>query len=384
MHKWAYTPTYRGFDSFYGYYNADEDYFQHSCGAEPYRDPNNPAHIFHPHGVDFRMNKDPVTNQNGSYSTTLFSNEIQNIITNHNSTGGPFFIYAAYQAMHTPLEVPEQYLDKCVSITDPKRKTFCGMIQALDEGVGQITALLDSKGISDDTIIVFSTDNGGQTAWGSSNWPLRGNKATVFEGGIRGFGFVWDKSLPNPNRDSTQLMHITDWYPTVVEGMAGLKIDEAVASKLDGFNMWQALMQDTASPRGEILHQLDPPRYDAPRPFMGQAAIRVGSWKLIIGQPNCSMGTGPEVSGDMCPSGWVHKNGTIEEPPANPSFTWLFNVAEDPTERINLADSNPHVVSQLTKKIEMYNSTHIEQFSPPFDPASDPNNFDGVWTPWMN
>ncbi len=383
MHKWEYTPTYRGFDTFFGYYNADEDYFTHSCGAEPYRDPNNPLHLIHPHGIDFRRNKDPVTNQNGSYSTTLFSKEIQSIISQHDSTSGPFFIYAAYQAMHTPLEVPNQYLDKCMSITDSKRKTFCGMMQALDEGVGQITSLLDSKGLLDDTVIILSTDNGGQTAYGSSNWPLRGNKATVFEGGIRGFGFVWDKSIQG-NRDSTQLMHITDWFPTLVQGIAGIGIDRGLALKLDGFNMWPALTQNIDSPRTEILHQLDPPRYDGPQPFMGQAAIRVGKWKLILGQPNCTMGRGPEVSGDMCPSGWVHKNQTIEQPPDNPSFTWLFDIFVDPTERNNVADANPDIVSQLTQKIETYNSTHIEQFVPKFDPASDPKNFNGVWTPWMN
>ena len=71
MHKWEYTPTYRGFDSFFGYYNADEDYYTHSCGGDPFHDPKYLSHIVHTHGIDFRKNKDPVTSQNGSYSTTL-------------------------------------------------------------------------------------------------------------------------------------------------------------------------------------------------------------------------------------------------------------------------------------------------------------------------
>jgi len=67
----------------------------------------------------------------------------------------------------------------------------------------------------------------------------------------------------------------------------------------------------------------------------------------------------PETTGDRCPTGWVHKNGTIEQPPANSSLTWLFNVVEDPSERNNVADSNPDVVSQLIKRIEVINSSPV-------------------------
>lgn len=378
MHKWEYTPTYRGFDSFYGYYNAAEDYYTHTTG-ERYRDPEHPARFIRANGVDFRMNKDPITNQNGSYSTHLFTSEIQTIISSHDVESGPFFIYAAFQSVHSPLEVPDQYLDQCSSITETNRKTFCGMMQALDEGVSNITASLESKGVLDNTIIIFSTDNGGQTAEGSSNWPLRGNKATVFEGGIRGFAFVWGKSLPQLNYDNIHLMHITDWYLTITEGIAGLKLN---ITALDGFNMWDTITQDKTSSRNEILLQLNPPNYDDPRrAFIGQAAIRVGEWKLITGQPNCTLVPIAEI---QCPSGWVYKNGTIEEPPATPSLTWLFNMTADPFERNNLADSNPEIVSQLMKRIEVYNSTHVKQLSPPFDPAADPKNFGGVWTPWLD
>ena len=70
------------------------------------------------------------------------------------------------------------------------------MLKAADEGISNITMLLKEKNLLDDTIIIFSTDNGGQTAAGSSNWPLRGNKGTVFEGGVHGTGFVWGQNYP--------------------------------------------------------------------------------------------------------------------------------------------------------------------------------------------
>ena len=73
------------------------------------------------------------------------------------------------------------------------------MLRAADEGIGNISMRLQQRNLLDDTIIIFTTDNGGQTAAGSSNWPLRANKATVFEGGVRGTGFAWGSKLPKLN-----------------------------------------------------------------------------------------------------------------------------------------------------------------------------------------
>lgn len=313
MHKWGYTPTYRGFDTFYGYYNADEDYFTHECGGTAYHNPDDPKQIFHPHGVDFRSNKDPVTNENGTYSTNLFTKAIQDAIASHDTDKKPFFVYGAYQSVHGPLEVPDQYLDKCSSIPYANRKIFCGMMQALDEGIKNVTTTLELKGYLNNTVIILTTDNGGQTKLGSSNWPLRGNKATIFEGGVRGFSFVWGKMLSKTNYDNTGLMHISDWYRTIVEGIAGLKLSDNVTKNLDGYNMWQAITQEEASPRDEILLQLHPPSYSNPKnPYVGQAALRSGDWKLITGKPDCN-------SPVSCPTGWVHLNGTVDMPPDNPS-----------------------------------------------------------------
>ena len=375
MHKWEYTPTYRGFDTFYGYYDADEDYYKHTVGAKyPGIKP----------AVDFRNNTDPVTTENGTYSTFLFTKAIEDAILKHDVDNKPFFIYGAYQSVHTPLEVPDQYLEKCLSIPYAHRKTFCGMMQALDEGIANITALLQDKGLLENTYIILTTDNGGQTAWGSSNWPLRGNKATVFEGGVRGLSFVWGSGLRQKNFDWSQLMHITDWYPTIVQGIAGVSMDPQQEG-LDGMNMWDAINDNSPSPRKEILLQLDPPMvldHSRQQYFIGQAAIRDGDWKLILGQPNCSFA--PAVVGDMCPDGWVHLDGTIEEGPSTPSLKWLFNITADPNERNDLAQSYPDIVKKLTDRIEFYNSTHIVQMFPPFDPKSNPDNFGGVWTPWLD
>ena len=362
MYKWEYTPTYRGFDSFYGYYAAEEDYYTHEIGK----------------GIDFRNNTEPVTDKDGVYSTNLFTEAVQQAIEKHDSVKAPFFIYAAYQSVHTPLEVPQQYNDKCQSIPYEKRHIFCGMLRAADEGISNITMLLKDKNLLDDTIIIFTTDNGGQTGQGSSNWPLRGNKGTVFEGGVHGTGFVWNSKLPNLNYDNHHLIHVTDWLPTIVEGIAGLELDDNKWA-LDGYNVWPTITENKETPRKELLINLDPPHPG----FIGQASIRTGDWKLIIGQPNCSLYR-PEHVGDGCPDGWVHLNGSIELPPYTPSHVWLFNITADPNERNNVAHMYPTVVQQLKDRIEHYNATHIEQLDPPVDPKSDPANFGGVWTPWMD
>ena len=383
MSKWEYTPTYRGFDTFYGFYGSDEDHFSHIYYTS-YTDPSNPCERVTTHGVDLRRNTAPLTRENGSYSTHLFTRAIQEVIiqSQEEDSEKPFFVYGAYQAVHNPLQVPEEYLENCSSIPYFEHKIFCGMMQALDEGIMNITETLDDRGLLDNTVIILTTDNGGQTKQGSSNWPLRGNKGTVFEGGVRGVAFVWGQMLANTNYNYGGLMHITDWYKTIVEGIAGIDIGEDVTKNLDGYNMWQALTHNEPSPRSEILLQLNPPSYTTSphlSHFAGQAAFRSGDWKLISGVPDCD----PALK-MSCPTGWVHLDGFIENPPFNPTLTWLFNVTADPNEKHNLAESFPDVVSQLKQRIEDFNSTHIPQVRPPFDPRADPDNFEGVWTPWLN
>ena len=113
--------------------------------------------------------------------------------------------------------MPQPYIDNhadCKSITDTSRQIFCGMVKCLDEAVGNITALLKARGLYDDTLIIFTTgllvdafamlqligtptlDNGGQIEVGGNNWPLRGSKLTVWEGGVRGSAFITGKGVP--------------------------------------------------------------------------------------------------------------------------------------------------------------------------------------------
>ena len=270
----------------------------------------------------------------------------------------------------------QKYLDQCQFIPYEMRRQFCALLVATDEGIANITNLLEEKNMLKDTIIIFTTDNGGQTRQGSSNWPLRGGKSTVFEGGVHGPAYVWGDKLPS--YDNKQLIHVTDWLPTIVEGIAGLKLNRRKKRTLDGYNVWPTITGDKRTPRKEILMNLDP----AGPEYIGQAAIRTGNWKLITGRPNCSLGEGNSLF--SCPDGWVHVNGTTEPLPYTPSLTWLFNIKDDPNERNNVAEQYPRKVRKLKRRIERYNAKHIEQLDPPLDLTSDPANFNGVWTPWLS
>ncbi|XP_025085303.1 arylsulfatase B-like [Pomacea canaliculata] len=139
--NWKYTPTYRGFDSFYGYYNSDEDYYIH----------------VNENGLDFRFNEELNLKDTGVYSTLAYSRRAQDILDTH-SLSQPLFLYLGFQAVHFPLQVPKIYEDKfCSHIRNTTRRTFCGMLAAMDEAIGNLTKLLEARGYMDNLLLVFTT-----------------------------------------------------------------------------------------------------------------------------------------------------------------------------------------------------------------------------------
>ena len=233
-----------------------------------------------------------------------------------------------------------------------------------------------------------AADNGGQRSAGASNAPLRGNKATLFEAGVRGVAFVagGTNAIPPPLRAcpaartrtritmlqgtiSSSLMHAVDWMPTLA-ALAGAQIDFVsiflssteltFPQPVDGIDQSDALFGSLAPARTEVLLQLDPPDvFWGHFAFDGQAAIRVGDWKLIAGvvrlatdarhvviahQPNCSLARASSVLHDYCPIGWLSPAGDIAAPPQDYDLLWLFNVRDDPTEQHDLSHKYPELV----------------------------------------
>ena len=153
------------------------------------------------------------------------------------------------------------------------------MLSKLDESVGRVVTTLADKNMLNDTIIMFTTDNGGPAAGFdvnyASNWPLKGVKDTLWEGGVRGAAFLWSPSIKKPSRIGVQMMNVQDWLPTLYAAAGG---NTKELPSMDGLDMWKALSEDLDSPRKLMLHNIDDSRKIA--------SVRVGDWKFSRGTTN--------------------------------------------------------------------------------------------------
>jgi arylsulfatase A-like enzyme len=310
-----YWPQNRGFDYFYGNVVGEVDYFTRERGGL----------------VDWQRNgkflKEP------GYYTELVGNDAVRIIETHD-TSRPLFLYVASLAPHAPYQAPQKYVDAYKdTIKDPMRRTYAGMITALDDQVGRIVAALNEKKMLDNTIIVFSADNGGATsalfATGArspeereesggvelgakppaSNGSLRGGKGSLHEGGVRVPTIVsWPAKLKPAVVDEP--LHMVDVMPTML-ALAGAR--GSPDHPFDGKDMWPTLAEGKPSPNEDILINVEP--------FRG--AIRKGNWKLV------------QIA--LLP-------GKVE----------LFDLAQDPGEKNNVADANPDVVKDLQARLLRY------------------------------
>lgn len=162
----AYHPNKRGFDWFYGCLQGSRAYF-------PYRKAT-------PHRV-IQENGEPTPE--GGYTTDRLGDAGVRFI--EQNKGGSFFLFLSFTAPHGPLQAKAEDLEKLAHITPMKRRKYAGLVKALDDNVGKVLAALDAAGIADNTLVVFTNDNGGQTMTGANNGKLRGRKGMLTEGGIR-------------------------------------------------------------------------------------------------------------------------------------------------------------------------------------------------------
>jgi arylsulfatase A-like enzyme len=304
----AYLPTARGFDHQYGHYFGAIDHFKHV------RDGNHDWH------------RDDAEVVEEGYSTELLAKEACRLIETRDASK-PLFLYVPFNAVHAPLQVPERYLAPYGHLSGP-RKTLAGMLAAVDEGIGRIVATLEAKGIRDNTLIVFSTDTGGPKP--GSNGVLRDFKGSLYEGGVRGCGFVnWPSRVPSGVRIKEPI-HTVDWYPTLVN-LAGGTLEQKLP--LDGRDAWPTLTKGAPSPHDAILCVQSP----------AAAAVRMGDWKLVV------VRDGSGVAGDQPPTPDKarkknRRKGRVE----------LFDLKSDPGEAKNLADQEPERVKTMRARLDEF------------------------------
>ena len=141
---------------------------------------------------------------------------------------------------------------------------------------------LNDVGMLQNSVIIFISDNGAPSVgefknWGS-NYPLRGQKSTLWEGGVRGVAFIWSPLLIQTGRVSNELIHVTDWLPTIFAAAGG---DIGLLDlEMDGSDQWSSLVYDFPSPRNDILLNIDEKTRNA--------ALRFSYWKLIVGKERTS------------------------------------------------------------------------------------------------
>ena len=492
---WNNTPPGRGFEGgWYGWNGGSSDYYTHEIAAQAPGKTSSVRGFSMFDGTGPRAGvpdpaakgpaagslPEPAWAARGNYSTELWADVAMDLMRAHfaedaavattapvtpspsaarrsqpsNNTSKPFFMYLGFQSPHAPVQAsPDAGINaRCAQLTRGQgRDTYCSMVTYMDRKIGEITATLKDLGQYDNTLIILSSDNGGCMPGENRgcNWPHRGGKHHLFEGGVQVTGFVSGGVVPPAARGATShaLAHAVDWFPTILgaiedferlerpttttttttddkteeeeeeeeEAKEGVKegkgggdkygtttvgqpqtVLDRLASTIDGVNLWPALTSVanlntstidpavTYSPRFEIPHNVDPLLHAAGMPSEPQGAVRLGTYKLVVGDLDI---------------GWLHCNMTLERPSPkqgtagalNGTFA-LFDLLGDPYERTDLSQSiDPRHQAALARLLERWAYWKGETVAPNYpdsDPRSYPRNFkggyNGSWAPWLD
>lgn len=297
-----YKPLHRGFDHQYGHFFGAIDYFTHV------RD-----------GKDDWYRDDQPLKEEG-YSTHLVTKEACRLIA-EKPADKPLFLYVPFNGVHSPFQVPDSYKTAYPNLKGT-RQTIAAMVSSVDEAIGKIVSALEEKGLRKDTLIMFSSDNGGPgPGVVSDNTPLRAGKGTIYEGGVRVCAFAnWPGHIPS-GQVIKEPMHVIDWYPTLLK-LGGASPEQKLP--VDGKDLWPTLTQGAKSPHDAVL-------IVGGKPHM--RAVRMGDWKLLV---NASEADAEESRGDDKTTGKVE----------------LYNLAEDIGESKNLATQMPDKVKEMRAKLD--------------------------------
>lgn len=245
-----YHPMKRGFDEFFGFPHGSHSY------TDSRADTKNPI----------MRGTEPV--EEPAYLTEAFTREAVAFIRRH--AEAPFFLYLSYNAVHAPMQAPESYLERFKSIEDGTRRTHAAMLSVMDDGVGAVLAALREKGIEENTLVFFLSDNGGPIAVnGSKNTPFSGAKGTLQEGGIRvPFFLRWPARLRAGQTSSLPVISL-DILPTCVAAAGGTLPGDA---GIDGADLLPYLSGKDGAPHEHLFWR-----------YQEGGAVRHGSWKLLRG-----------------------------------------------------------------------------------------------------
>ena len=292
------TPNERGFDFFHGFLgDMMDDYYNHRRHGNNY----------------MRRNGNTITPE--GHATDLFTQWAVDYIKERKGKTKPFFLYLAYNAPHTPIQPPKEWVEKVKErekgITD-RRAKLVALIEHMDDGIGKVIDALEETGQRENTLLIFTSDNGGDIGPGGLNGPLRGGKQDMYEGGIRVcFGASWPAKI-KPGSRSDQVAMTMDLFPTACEA-AGISFNH----KIDGVSILPTLLGE----QQKIERDLVWVRREGNNRYRGQDyfAFRRGDWKLLHNNPFLPLE--------------------------------LYNLKDDPKEENDLAAKEPRKLQELMREL---------------------------------
>lgn len=302
-------PNSRGFDHFVGHLNTQIDFFEHSVAD----------------GHDLQENGKSIYAED-KYATDIHGDQAVRFINELRDPEKPFFLYVPFLAPHTPMQAPKELRAKYPLRLDrpfPK-KTYAAMVDSLDQNIGKILDALDAQGLSENTIVLFFSDNGGIEVFGSDNGPYRGGKLETFEGGIRVGGVLrWPDVIPAGTRTDA-VVSVLDIFPSF-SNMAGINMINQ--KPIDGVNRWSEISGESQAPRGDLYFGSNSPMFNR-----YHVSLLEDRWKLV------------QIID--------HKSASTEVE------NFLFDISADPSEANNLAEDYPNEVKRMAEKIRLWRAQH--------------------------
>jgi arylsulfatase A-like enzyme len=245
-----------------------------------------------------------------------------------------FFLYVPFNAPHLPLQAKEQDIARYSKIGDEKKRIYAAMVDSMDQAIGKILGAIDTRGIAENTFVLFFSDNGGIRY--SDNGPLRSGKGAVYEGGVRVAAVVRWPGRIRGGRSVDDMMGYIDVYPTV-KSIAGITGPDP--NPLDGRDMLEVIRGKAKAPKRDwfsYIAQGNPEK----------TAVCDGTWKLVV-----MGGSVLDVTLDKATlQGDSKTNLSVE----------LFRLDRDPGEETNLASEHPKIVAQLLTRLKEFRSLKID------------------------
>ena len=295
-------PIDRGFEHFGGFLgDMMDDYYHHRR-----------------HGLNY-MRRGEETIRPEGHATDLFSNWAVRYIESRTSSSAPFFLYLSYNAPHTPIQPPDEWVDHILrreTGIDTTRARLVALIEHMDEGIGQVLQSLHENGFDENTLVMFVSDNGGQLNVGANNGALREGKGTVYEGGIRVPAIASFPEHTSAGSENNTVLTTMDIYPTILEA-AGVRIPH----RIDGLSFFDSFRGGSPPDRDRIIFFS---RREGGVRFSGKTieAVRRGPWKLLHNSPYAPLE--------------------------------LYNLERDPLETTDLSATEPEIFRQLAAALRQY------------------------------